>query len=86
MAERKHKHLLEVARALRLQAALPLDLRGHCVLTTNHLINKLPTAILASLTPYVVLLGHKPDYSMLRVFGCLAFAANPERIKDKMGA
>jgi len=31
-----------------------------------------------------VLWGHKSNYNMLRVFGCLVFAANPERDKDKM--
>ena len=85
MAQRKYKHLLEVAWALRLQAALSLDLWGHCVLAATHLINKLPIVVLANLIPYEVLLGHKPDYSMLRVFSCLAFAAKPKRTKDKMG-
>jgi len=85
VAERKHKHLLEITSALKLQVALPVELWGHCVLTTTHLINKLPTTILGYMTPYEVLLGHKPDYSMLWVIGCLTFAANPERIKDRMG-
>jgi len=85
VAARKHKHLLKMARALRLQAALPIELWGHYILTATHLINKLPTTVLGYLTPYEVLLGHKPYYSMLGVFGCLAFAANPERVKDKMG-
>ena len=55
-----------------------------CVLTTSHLINKLPTPILGNLTPYDVLLGRKPDYNKLKIFGCLAFVANPNSVRDKM--
>ena len=32
VAERKHRHLLEVTRALRFQAKIPIDLWGPCVL------------------------------------------------------
>ena len=53
------------------------------MLTAIYIINRLPTLILHHKTPYEILLGTKPDYTHLKVFGCLAFANNPIRTSDK---
>lgn len=58
VVERKHKHLLEVARALMLQSNLPEEFWGESVLTAAYLINPFPTPILNYKTPYE-LLYHK---------------------------
>lgn len=41
--ERKHRHLLETARAIRLHSGLPLNFWSDCVLSATHLINLLPS-------------------------------------------
>ena len=74
--ECKHRHLLDVARALRFQANLPISFWGECILIVAFLINKLPTPILKYKSPHQVLLGTVPSYSSLRVFECLCFAKN----------
>ena len=83
VVERKHQHLLNVARALFFQSKVRITFWGECVVTAAFLINRLPSPLLKQNTPYQVLYGSAPDYSILRSFGYLAFATtlNSERNK-----
>lgn len=81
--ERKHRHILEVARSLRFQAGLPLQYWGECVMAAVYIINRLPSPVLGNKTPYECLFNEPPDYSVMKIFGCLAFACNPTNSGDK---
>ncbi|KAK9684140.1 hypothetical protein RND81_10G189200 [Saponaria officinalis] len=83
VVERKHRHVLEVSRALRFHSGLSLHYWGDCVMTAAYLINRMPTTLLQNKTPYEVLYGKTPSLSHLKVFGCLVLASNPEHHKDK---
>ncbi|KAJ9549184.1 hypothetical protein OSB04_021727 [Centaurea solstitialis] len=84
--ERKHRHILNVARALRFQGNLPLFLWGECVLTAAHLINLTPSNILSNKSPYEVLFGSPPSYKELRVFGSLCYAHGQKAKSDKFAS
>ncbi|GJY56807.1 retrovirus-related pol polyprotein from transposon TNT 1-94 [Tanacetum coccineum] len=81
--ERKHRHFLDIARAIRSHANLPIRFWGDCILAATYLINKMPVKILDWKTPFERLYGKPPVYDHLRVIGCLCYAAVTKPRKDK---
>jgi hypothetical protein len=73
IAERKLRHILETGLTLLAHAHLSNKHWHDSFLTVVHVINRLPTATLHQLSPYEKLYNQPPDYTKLRVFGCLCY-------------
>ena len=83
VVERKHRHLLDTARALFFQSKVPIEFWGECVLAATHIINRLPLTVLNNVSPYEKFFHDPPDLSSMRVFGCLCFVSNLDPHKTK---
>ncbi|KAJ4700914.1 Retrovirus-related Pol polyprotein from transposon TNT 1-94 [Melia azedarach] len=78
VAERKNRHLLEVARSLLFISNVPKFFWGEAILTATYLINRLPSRVLKFQTPVTVLKATYPNIRIInslppKVFGCSVF-------------
>lgn len=76
VVERKHRHLLETARALKIQSSLPSRYWEDCVETAAYIFNRMPLSVLGNKSPYKELYDKSPSMSHFKVMGCFAFATN----------
>ncbi|KAK2452382.1 putative mitochondrial protein [Trifolium repens] len=78
VAERKNRHILEVARSLMFTTHVPKFLWGEAVSTATYLINRMPSRVLKFQTPFQVISNCFPQTRVLstlpiKVFGCSVF-------------
>lgn len=56
------------------------------MLAACHLINRTPSTLLQTKSPYEMLFGKVPSYDAIRVFGCLCYAHNQRHKGDKFAS
>lgn len=67
------------------QASMPLSFWSHALQTAVYLINRLSTPILSNnMSPFTALFGDPPNYSKLRIFGCLCYPWLRPYAKNKL--
>lgn len=69
IVERKHRHLLDIGRALLMQSHLPKVFWSDCILTATHIVNTLTTRVLNWKSPWEILFKQPALIDHLRVFG-----------------
>ena len=74
MAERKHRHIVDIALTLISQSALPLSFWPYAFSIAVYLLNRLPPSNSRSSSPWELLFHKSPSYKLLRTFSCLCYA------------
>ena len=72
-AERRHRHIVETGLTLLSHASLPLTLWTYAFSTAVYLINRMPTQTLNLSSPFDLIFQTPPNYSKLKIFGCLCY-------------
>ena len=84
IAERANRTLLEGARCMLQGAGLGNEFWGQAVLATAYIINRIPSRVHASKTPYEIWTGVHPTIGHLRVFGSPAYVHVPAETRRKL--
>ena len=84
VAERKNRHIAEVARALMAKKNMPHSFWAEVVSTAVYIMNKTSTVAIHDVTPEERFTGKKPDLSHLKVFGCIAYVHVPDELHTKL--
>jgi hypothetical protein len=86
VAERKYRHLLETACALMITSYVPPHFWAEAVSTVTYLINIQSSSALQGGIPFERLCGKTPDYSILRLFGCVCYVLLAPHERTKLTA
>ena len=72
-AERSLRTLNDITRTLLIQSSMPPKFWAEALHTATYLLNIRPSKVNPHTTPYFSLFFSHPNYSDVRVFGCLCF-------------
>jgi len=83
-AERVLRTLNDSVRAMLFHTSAPARFWVEALSTATHLLNRRPCRTTAPITPHELLLGVAPDYTTLRVFGCLCYQDTAATSRHKL--
>lgn len=75
---------METTRALLLSSSVPNKFWGEAALTSVYVINRIPSSVIAGLSPFERLYGSTPYSSELLVFGSTCFVLLAKVERDKL--
>lgn len=84
VAERKNRTIMEMARSMFKAKNLPNEYWGAAVKYAVHILNRCPTKSVENMVPEEAWTGRKADVSHIRVFGCVAYAHVPDKLRNKL--
>ena len=73
VVKRKHKHILDVAKTIKIHMSVPKYLWSDVVLTACHLINRTSSSVLKKISIFCLFPNKTPFSMTLSVFECTCF-------------
>lgn len=73
IAERRHRQIVETWLTFLHQASLPLKYRSFAFQTAIYIVNRLFSKAISNKSPFECMLHQSPNYSKLKMFGCLCY-------------
>lgn len=73
LVERKHRHLVELGRSFLNNSGLPLKFWFDAIGSACFSINRLPSKMIKEKSPYEIIFGKIPDWTIQCQFGCSCF-------------
>ena len=87
VAERKNRHLIEIARTLLLHHKVPQRFLGDAILVACYLINRMSSSVLHDHISHSILFVKQPLFCLPPcVFDCVCFVHILTPVKDKLSA
>ena len=84
VAERKNRHIVEVARAMMNEKNLPKWYWAEAANTAVYLMNRCTASGVHDVTPHEKFFGRKPNLSHVRIFGSIAYVHIPDATRQKL--
>jgi len=84
VAERKNRHIIEIACAMLNEKNLPTYFWVEAVSNTIYIMNRTPTITVYGMTPKEKFTGKKLDVTHLKVFGCIPYMHVPDKKRSKL--
>ena len=85
-AERKHRHIIEIALSLMQHSSVPNKFWDEVVCIAVYLINRLPTPNMKNKSPYHLIYSQEPDYQILKSFRCACYPCLRPYISSKLNS
>ena len=82
--ERLNRYVMERSRCMMSHSGLSKEFWAEAANTATYLINLSPHSAIDYRTPFEMWHGRPADYSILRVFGCDAYALVPKKTRTKL--
>jgi hypothetical protein len=74
LTERKHRHIVELDLANMMHAFIPLKYWDYIFESMVFVINRLPSALTGTISPFEILFKQKSAYIMLHILGCSCYS------------